>query len=231
MTIHDFKLGESVFIFSEALMSIIYCNIGGFSEDKLRIIAFQETELGLIRHVVSWVYVFRDISSAYAARDTFMEISEVLKASAIPEEIKVGCSVHLYLYDKMVVDAEGYPALYQVITVHKNGDVSLISGYGDFAGRYSVEDVEFVSDEPIFRPGDYYVGQVVSWVDGDDVYEGVISDIRKSKAVITDIKKLMPTDHETRVEYYKLESGDHPPSKSNKNNIIKSIIGDDIDSE
>lgn len=120
-------------------------------------------------------------------------------------DITVGCTVNLMRDDSLVVDEEGYPYLYQVVSIHKRSkEVSLIDASGEFAGRFHMDDIIYYNDESLFSNENYEVGQRVTWVEYDSVYEGTISRVMSRTVEVRDVKLLMPLDYVRRLPYYKI---------------------------
>lgn len=231
---HDFLVGEEIYIFSENLNEVISGKIEGFEgSQRSRVKILQSTPGGLIRHIVSWVNVFRKREDAIKIAHEY-ELYQRDRKNLYPQDSDVtyskGMTVHLKQSGSLVSDPEGNPYVYQIIKVFRNSHkVSLVNSYGESVGTFNYSDIEFCSYEPLFKSTDYQVGQVVSWLEGDDSYEGVITDLKDNTAEVSNIKKLFPWDYKKSLPYYKL-NGDDPFIESD-NMILTSIIGDDIDQE
>ena len=217
----DLLIGDPVYIFSERLNEVIKGFIEGFNEDRTRVKILQNTTDGLIRHVVSWVYVFSSKEEAESAASDYRIV--VLES----KEYSLGSTVHLKQAGDLVRDLEGNPYIYQIVRVYQDKKrVSLVNSYGESIGTFSIKDIEYFSSEPIFKSSDYCVGQVVNWIEYEDVYEGVIDRLKENTAEISNIKKLMPLDLKKNLPYYKIQSDD-----LYNNKVLTSIVGDEIDSE
>lgn len=233
--VHDFLVGETVYIFSERLNEIISGKIEGFEGiQRSRVKILQSTPGGLIRHIVSWVNVFRDREDAVRISQEY-ELYQRDRKNIYPKGshdvvyVK-GMTVHLKQSGEFVSDSEGNPYVYQIIKVFRNSQkVSLVNSYGESVGTFSYSDIEFCSYEPLFKSTDYQLGQVVSWLEGDDSYEGVITNLKDNVAEVSNIKKLYPWDYKKFLPYYKLNGDD--PFVASDNMILTSIVGDDIDQE
>lgn len=220
---HDYSIGEKVFIFSEVLKEVIEGTIEGFEgEFRTRVKLLQKTNLGMIRHIVSWVYVFREYEEA---NDALLEYCNSNTEGVVYTS---GMTVYLKSSGSIISDSEGNPYLYQITKVyHTRRKVSLVNTYGESVGTFPFSDLEFCSHESIFKSSDYYEGQLVSWIDGEDVYEGVISSLKDYRVEVANIKKLLPIDARKYLPYYKIQSSD----SYDNNTILRSIVGDNLDSE
>ena len=117
----------------------------------------------------------------------------------------VGCTVNLLKEGKIVTDSEGHPYLYQVTSIHKKvSEISLVNSLGEYAGRYHSDSVVYYNSDPLFSSEGYEIGQKVSWVENDSVYEGVIVKLSSKTVEVNDIKLLMPLDYVKRLPYYKI---------------------------
>lgn len=233
--IHDYSIGEKVYVFSETLREVIEGVIEGFEgTQNTRVKVLQQVPDGMIRHIVSWVYVFRSTSRAEEVLkefDMLQRDEQNLYPGGFTERVYTkGMTVYLRQSGSLIVDSSGNPYVYQIIKVFRNSKrASLVNAYGEPVGTFNYSDIEFCSNDSLFKSTDYYVGQEVSWAEGEDVFEGVISKIRDNSAEVSEIKRLMPLDYKKSVPYYKLSGDDHYVSKNNM--ILASIIGDDIDQE
>lgn len=122
-------------------------------------------------------------------------------------DLTLGCTVHLMKYDEIMKDEEGYPLIYQVIAIHRRSkEVSLINSFGEFIGRYHQDYVIYYNSDPLFNPEEYEVGQIVTWVEYDSVYEGKIIKLMNKTVEVSDVRILLPVDYVKRLPYYKIYS-------------------------
>ena len=213
-----------MYIYSTSLDEIILGRIEGFSEEnRSRVKVLQQVSDGIIRHVVSWVYVFRTESEALSAKEFSKRYAE--DNEEMP--LRSGMVVYLLQNGEIIRDDEGDPYNYQIIAVHqKENKVSLVTPYGEMIGKYDWKDVRHCSNNPLFRKSDYEIGQLVSWIEGDHVYEGIIIRLKESQAEVTNIKQLLPIDVKKFVPYYKIPREsleDQAPQ------ILTTLIGDSLE--
>lgn len=208
-------IGESVFIYSLTLNEVIEGRVEGFSEkDRSKVKILQKVFDGYIRHIVSHAYVFRDRQSAILARE---------ETSLLNINITTGMTVHLKINNVIVTDEEDNPLLYQVVADYED-KVALVTYYGESIGKFNKSDLVLYSPNPLFSSSQYEVGQKVSWIVKDSVYEGVITRLREKTAEIMDIRKLYPVDTKVNVPYYKI-SGDLQEAPQ----ILTTVIGDNLE--
>lgn len=86
--------------------------------------------------------------------------------------------------------------------------------------------MKYISEGPLFSKRNYDIGDIIIWIDGEDIYEGEIEYLYDPYARVVNIKKLMPVNHVANVSYWKI-------SESRKSNIESTklssyIIGDDL---
>lgn len=212
---HDILVGEYVFIYSLSLNEIIKGRVEGFSvEDRTKIKVLQKVHEGYIRHVVSHAYVFRDEESAILAKE---------ESYSSNIEITTGMTVHLKVDNLILKDEEGNPLLYQVVADYQ-GDVSLVTSYGEMIGKFKKSDLVLYSIKPLFSASRYEIGQKVSWITEDSVYEGIITKLRNKTAEVMDIKMLYPLDVKMNIPYYKLSEDLQETSQ-----ILTTVIGDNLE--
>lgn len=220
--LEELQVGDLVYAYSVSLNEVIEGKVEGFHDVRNRIKILQAVSDGYLRHIISRAYVFLTYEEANSAK---LEYLNLMNASHI--DYKTGMVVHLKQNNALVVDEEGYPYNYQITRVHhQESKVSLVTAYGEPIGKYDYKDIVYFSSEPLFKSTDYQVGQRVSWVEGDDIYEGTIIRLKSSSAEVSDIKKLLPIDFKKFVPYYKIPSDLH---SDNTSKILTTLIGDDLD--
>lgn len=214
---HDISIGESVFIYSLTLNEVIQGRVEGFSEvDRMKIKVLQRLPDGYIRHIVSYAYVFKDKESACRAKEEHY----VPKSS---RDISTGMTVHLKVNNSLLKDDEGHTLLYQVISDHGD-EVSLVTSYGEMIGKFSKSDIVLNNVQPLFSSSMYEIGQKVSWLSNDSIYEGTVTRLREKTAEVMDIKLLYPLDTKMNIPYYKLSSDLQDASQ-----ILTTVIGDNLE--
>lgn len=124
-------------------------------------------------------------------------------------EVRAGDRVHLLDKSKQIVlDTDGSPLLYQITAVYREFmKVGLVTYYGEYVGTHNLDNIIYVSSNPIFVKEDYTVDTKVIWIDHEDVYEGVIDSLGDNTAKIRHIKKLLPINHTVRIPYWKIPDG------------------------
>ena len=61
--------------------------------------------------------------------------------------------------------------LCQVTSVYRDrGKASIVTSYGEHLGVHPIQNLRYVSQDPLFNKRDYTEGTVVIWVEGEDVY-------------------------------------------------------------
>lgn len=213
------SVGDKVFIYSIYLDEVIEGKVEGFvGDNKARLKVLQKVSDGYIRHIVSSAYTFKDRDSALMVQS---EERKMIAGSDV--EFCAGMTVNLLNQGSLVRDDEGYPLLYQIISVYED-QVSLVTSYGELIGKYDKSQIVYHSDTPIFSSKDYEIGQKVTWITNSDVYEGIITHLRSRTARVVNIKKLYPINEKMDIPYYKL-SGDLQETAQ----ILTTVIGDNLE--
>lgn len=206
----EISIGDDVYFYSSKLDMLIEGTVEGFDSESRRRIKILSRDQGQIsRHIVSWAYVFTDLDKA-------TEFLDDIRGN----RLCTGCRVTL----RGSTDSQEF----QVTAVYKDrATVSLVNQYRESIGVFSFYEVCYVNDEPLFTKDEFLEGDSVSWIDGEDVYSGIISSRKNSTAEIVDIKKLYPVDYRKMIPYYKLYKNDSLEEEE----IIQTIVGDKLDIE
>lgn len=206
----ELVVGDKVYFYSIKLDMLIEGEVEGFdSENRRRVKVLTKEGEYSARHIVSWAYVFTDL-------DTATEFLDEVRGN----KLHSGCRVSLR-------DSSNYQE-FQVTAVYSDrAKVSLVNSLREPVGMFSFYEVQYINDEPLFNQDEFSDGDSVSWIDGEDVYSGIISSRKKSTAEIIDIKKLYPVDHHRNIPYYKLYKNDSLDDEP----IIQTVIGDKLDME
>ena len=203
-------VGDIVYFYSSKLDMLIEGTVEGFDSDsrrRVKILSRDKDQLS--RHIVSWAYIFTNLDRA-------TEFLDDVRGN----RLHAGCRVSL----RGGTDLQEF----QVTAVYKDkATVSLVNQYREPIGIFSFYEVCYVSDEPLFSKDEFSEGDSVSWIDGEDVYSGIISTRKNSKAEIVDVKKLYPVDYRKLIPYYKLYKNDSLDEEIG----IQTIIGDKLDTE
>lgn len=138
--------------------------------------------------------------------------------------VATGNIVHLLDRELPVCDRLGVPIEYQVVAIYnKRHSAALVSSYGEYVGVHHLGNIRYVSDGPLFKREDYSVGSNVIWLDGEDVYEGVIKTLHQSSAQIVNVKRLYPINHEVRVPYWKISENSKADTSETVTSVAESI--------
>ena len=124
-------------------------------------------------------------------------------------------------------DNEGTPLLHQIVAVYRDKyKASLVNAYGDYIGLHSLDYISYISEGPLFSKLNYDIGDIIIWIDGEDVYEGEIKSLYDPYASVVNVKKLMPINHVSNVSYWKISEG--RKSEKDSTSLYQGIIGNDL---
>lgn len=218
------SIGSRVFFYSTKAERIVEGKVEGYASlDWTRFKVIEDTPEGKIRHVVNWS-VLRP--SREQAELTRIEIRNEKRNVEIAQDMNLynGCVVWVRPSPEEDVhrDKDGEPIPYQVVAIYgRTGKAKLVTDYGEEIGTIPFELIVKTDLPPLFSHAQYSVDEMVTWIDGDDVYMGRIEIVHDWTVEVVDVCKLMPADYRKRLPFYKVPDG---RNQQKLNSVIKTII-------